>query len=185
MNRRERSRLCDRVVEQFGLPATATHRDACRRVGEVMSELLDARVELRFITTRGTYLSGATARRPDGTYVVYCATSRSWYHRLGILLHELAHLLLGHQPATLDPREGLPRFAPHLPGKMARIVAGRTAHAQDEERDAEELADELLERLTEQQQRYDELPSAMTAPHVMRIAEGLAHRPGGSERDDR
>jgi hypothetical protein len=176
VNRRERSRLCDRVVERLGLPEAATHRDACARVGELMSELLDARVELRFVVMRNAVVSGATARRPDGGYVVYCATSRSWYHRLGILLHELAHLLLHHQPVMLGPAEGLRWFAPHLPGKMASMVAGRTAHAEDAEREAEELADELLERLTEHQPQPAELDSTDIAPQVRRIAEGLASR---------
>jgi hypothetical protein len=184
MNRDERSELCRSTVERFALSGTATYKDACHRAGQVMSEVLGASVELKFVTLRNSSLSGATMRRPDGTYVIYCVTSRSWYHRLGILLHELAHLLLGHHPVTLDPGDGLRRFAPNLPGRMARLVAGRTSHTEDEERDAEELADELLEHLTERHRRHpDALDSAALAPHVLRIAEGLAH-PGWRDRGD-
>jgi hypothetical protein len=184
VNRRERNRLCERVVGQLSLPAAATHRDACHRVGELMSELLDARVELRFIVMRNTCLSGATARCPDGGYLVYCATSRSWYHRLGILLHEYAHLLLGHQPTALNAPEGLRRFAPHVPDRMAHLLLGRTIHTEDEEREAEELADELLERLTERQARDELDPNAIT-PHVLRVAEGLGRHHGWTDLDDR
>jgi hypothetical protein len=166
-------------MERFGPSETATYRELCRRTGEVMSELLGAHVELKFVALRNAPFSGVTVRLADGRYVVYCARSRSWYHRLGILLHELAHLLLGHQPATANDRGGLRRLAPHLPGKAARIIAGRTGHAGDEERQAEELADLLLERLTERDPRGPEPLSALlsseAAPHVRRVAEGLVH----------
>jgi hypothetical protein len=174
MNRDERSELCRSTVERFALSGTATYKDACHRAGQVMSEVLGASVELKFVTLRNSSLSGATMRRPDGTYVIYCVTSRSWYHRLGILLHELAHLVLGHQPVTLSPREGLRQLAPHLPGKMARIIAGRTSHTQDEEREAEEFADDLLERLTAGWQDQEEPVLSERAPHVKRIAEEMA-----------
>lgn len=176
MNEHECRELCERMVEQFALPETATYKDACRRVGEVMSELLGATVELRFISMRGTRLSGATALRADGTYVVYCARSRSWYHRLGILLHELAHVLLGHRPVALAPAEPARHFAPHLPGKMARIIARRTAHGEGEERQAEEFADLLLERLTDRH-RSRPFDSSGMSPSVARVAEGLSSRP--------
>lgn len=181
MNRDERSELCLRTVERFALPDSATYKDVCHRAGEVMSELLGASVELRFVTLRNASLSGATLRRPDGTYVVYCVTSRSWYHRLGILLHELAHLLLGHHPVTLDPGEGLQRFAPNLPGRMARLLVGRSTHVAGDERDAEELADELLEQLTERRTRPDRGDRVTLEPHVQRIAAGLAP-PGWQDR---
>lgn len=180
MKERERDQLCDRMVERFALPDAATCKDACRRVGEVMSEELAATVELRFVSMRGARLSGATALRDDGSYVVYCARSRSWYHRLGILLHELAHVVLGHRPVALESGEGVRRLAPHLPGKMARIIAERTAHGRDEERQAEEFADRLLERLTDRH-RTGELDAARMSPYVLRVAEGLTstRRSGG------
>lgn len=170
---RERGELCGRIAEQFALPRTATYQDACRRVGDVLSEHLQASVELKFVTLRNTGLSGATALHQDGSYVVYCVKSRSWYHRLGILLHELAHMVLGHEPVALSPREGIRQLAPHLPGKMARIIAGRTTHTQDEEREAEEFADELLERLTAGRLYVEEPALSEKAPHVMRIAEEM------------
>jgi hypothetical protein len=177
MDQSERDDLARRIIEKFDLPPTATYQDTCRRVGEVLSEFLQANVELRFVHMRSTGLSGATALLRDGTYVVYCVRSRSWYHRLGILLHELAHVFLGHDPVTLEPGAGLRQFAPNLPGRMARIIAGRTSHAQHEEREAEELADDLLERLTAEPRGNDEMLSSEVAPYVIRIAEELAPPP--------
>jgi hypothetical protein len=172
MNRRDRSELVARTVERLALPAGSTYREACRRVGELMSDLLDARVELRFVDIRDSRLTGVTAQRDDGSYVVYCARSRSWYHRLGILLHELAHVLLRHPPATLRSEENLRHFAPHLPAGVLRLLAERTVHTGDEEQEAEELADELLGRLTE---RRWSRPAPPVAPRVRRIAEVLGH----------
>jgi hypothetical protein len=188
MNQHERRALCKRLIDQFNLPPAATYKDACRRVGGVLSDHLGADVVLRFVYMQNTSLSGATALRDDGTYIVYCIKSRSWYHRLGILLHELAHLVLGHQPVTLNPSDGLHHLMPHLPGTMARIIAGRTSHTRDEEREAEEFADALLERLTTSRWERDDLASSDVAAHVMRIAEGLAagpqEKPGGGSDPD-
>jgi len=186
MTRRERGELCDAVMERFRAAPSAgapgTHRDLCRRTGEVMSGLLGARVELRFVALRDAPFSGATVRLADGGYVVFCARSRSWYHRLGILLHELAHVVLDHRLDPASDGGGLRRFAPHLPERAARIVAGRSDHTVEEEREAEELADLLLERLTGWDDAAAELPPAEAAPQVRRIAEGLAHYPAKDAR---
>jgi hypothetical protein len=164
------------VFERFTLPDKATYRDTCRQVGAVMSELLKATVELRFVSMRDAGLSGATVRYQDGSYVVYCAKSSSWYHRLGILLHELAHVALGHVPVASDTGRGLRQVVPHLPSGVMAILAGRSCHSEDKERAAEEFADQLMARLTEP--RTSDVPEL--SAHALRVAEGLAgpHRHG-------
>ncbi|MFF0204645.1 hypothetical protein [Streptomyces sp. NPDC005017] len=185
MEQSERGELIDRLIERFALPPTATSKDACRRVGEVLSEHLQERVEVRFVPMRGARLSGATARYRDGSYVVYCVSSPSWYHRLGVLLHELAHLYLGHEPVVLDRQAGLRQFAPNLPARMARIIAGRTDHTRSEEREAEEFADELLERLTNSQEELRARALSKAPPCVTRIAEGLTPSDHALKRGER
>jgi hypothetical protein len=185
LSRRAREALCDEVVERFALPPSATHQEACRRTGEVMSELLGAQVEVRFASLRNVPFSGATVRHADGSYVVYCAKSRSWYHRLGILLHELAHVLLDHPPVASADSSAVRLFAPHLPGKMARIIAGRTVPAEAEEREAEELADRLLERLTERPPKREDAALLAATPRVLRIAQGLARYRGDEDQPRR
>ncbi len=165
--------LCARTSERLALDPSTTYREACRRTGELMGEILRAPVMVRFTSMNGAPFSGATVRLADGSYVVYCAASRSWYHRLGILLHELAHVLLGHEPASL---EGVRRqFLPHLPGKMARIVAARGAHTGEQEQEAEELADLLLARLTESPGRPAGALPPQAPARLRRIAEELSH----------
>ncbi|WP_106400364.1 hypothetical protein [Actinocorallia populi] len=162
--------LCAWAAER--LTPSATYQDTCRRIGALLGELVQAQVSVKFASLGGAPFSGATVRLADGSYVVYCASSRSWYHRMGILLHELSHVLLGHEPASL---EGVRRqFLPHLPGRMARIVAARSNHTGVQEQEAEELADLLLARLTEHR---EPLPGVLphASPRLRRIAEELAH----------
>lgn len=179
MNRRHQRALVEELAGELDLPATATHQQVSRRVCEVMSRRLGARVEVRF--TALTHLTGATALLDDGSYVVVCANTPSWYHRLQILLHEFAHRLLGHEAATLSRAEGLRRYMPHLLPRMAHIIASRTTCGRQEERDAEELADALLERLTEPNATA-EVTRAATSERVRRLAETIGHRPGWTAR---
>ena len=87
MNRRKLRRLVDEVARDLDLPPDATHRDASRRVCELMSERLERPVDVRFAAiTNAVCLSGATALLENGTYLVICADSPSWYHRLHVLL---------------------------------------------------------------------------------------------------
>ncbi|MFF0204660.1 hypothetical protein [Streptomyces sp. NPDC005017] len=172
MDRREMERLCDRVVDGMDVPQDTGYRAMCQKLGQTMSEVLGASVEVRFFTGRGTPLTGATARRADGTYLVFCVKTRSWYHRLGILLHEFAHILLGHEPVDVGGEDTVRRLAPSLPRNMARVIARRTTHSVAEEAGAEELADLLIERLTERRTAHGPgLPG--DSPHVLRAAEDL------------
>lgn len=177
MDRHARAKLVDEVERDLGLPRTATYQDACRRVCEVISRRLKHPVELQFVTLRNPRISGATALRVDGTYVIYVAESPFWYHRLQILLHEFAHLLLGHNPVPLSTSEGLRRFLPHLPAKLGDILATRAGLCRGDELDAEDLADDLLGRLTERLQLIDgALPDV--PEHVRRLADTLDHQTG-------
>lgn len=167
----DREALCAWAAER--LAPASTYQETCRRVGELLGELLQAQVSVKFTPLGGVPFSGATVRLADGSYVVYCAGSRSWYHRMGILLHELSHVLLGHEPATLD---GMRRqFLPHLPGRMARIVAARSDHTGVCEQEAEELADLLLARITEHRAPAPN-PLPQASPRLRRIAEELTQR---------
>jgi hypothetical protein len=165
MNRRTRRALVNRVTAELRLPATATYQEAARRVCELMGQHLGKHVEVRFAPLPDARLTGVSALLDNGTYLVICADSPRWYHRLQILLHEFAHLVLGHQPVTLTKSESLRRMTPGLLPGMARYVAGRTAFDDREERAAEELADELLEAITD----HRSITDAGMPGHVRRI----------------
>ncbi|MEV8504549.1 hypothetical protein AB0368_06915 [Actinoplanes sp. NPDC051475] len=166
--------LRDWTISRLQQPLDGGYRDACRRVAALMAELLEAEVDVRFIAMRSPGLTGGTARCADGRYIIYCAKSRSWYHRFTIMLHELAHVLLGHRPVELNTREGLRRFLPHLPDPMIALIAGRTDLAADEERDAEELADSILAHLTDTASRAGAPSLPFNLPEqVRRVADAF------------
>jgi hypothetical protein len=171
MNRRTRRAMVNRIARELGLSPAATYQEAARRVCELMSEHLGKHVEVRFAPLPDARLTGVSALLANGNYLVICADSPRWYHRLQILLHEFAHLMLGHQPVTLTKSESLRRLAPNLLPDMARYVAGRTSFDEGEERDAEELADELLEAIIDQRDMTD---TAMPG-HVRRVVASFGH----------
>lgn len=101
-----------------------SHRENARRVCALMRKHLDRPVRVHFGAMEDRRLTGVCALLEDGSYLIVCANSPRWYHRLQILLHEYAHLLLEHHHTTAT------RNSEH-------------------EREAEELADELLDALTD------------------------------------
>ncbi|GAB1644376.1 hypothetical protein [Krasilnikovia sp. MM14-A1259] len=62
-----------------------------------------------------------------------------------IVLHELAHLLLGHQLQALDPDADVQLFR-HLDPAVIRAMLGRTTYSTIEEQEAEILASLLGQR---------------------------------------
>jgi hypothetical protein len=176
VDRRRRRERRDWVVGQLDIGPDTSYRDACHRVGQVLAEVLGAEVELRFVNVQNERFSGITAQRANGTFIVFCARSRSWYHRLGILLHELAHPLLGHKPVTLASDEGIHQWLPNLPDRMIELIAGRTGHTEREEREAEALADDILAHI-EDVMRTEQQAAAVPSEALQRIAEALGHNP--------
>nr|WP_052479081.1 ImmA/IrrE family metallo-endopeptidase [Kibdelosporangium sp. MJ126-NF4]CEL21867.1 hypothetical protein [Kibdelosporangium sp. MJ126-NF4]CTQ92647.1 hypothetical protein [Kibdelosporangium sp. MJ126-NF4] len=170
MNRRTRRALVTRVTDELRLAPGTTHQEAAWRVCELMGQHLGKHVEVRFAPLPDARLTGVSALLENGNYLVICANSPRWYHRLQILLHEFAHLLLGHQPITLAKSEGLRRLAPNVLPTRARYVAGRTAFSDHDEHAAEELADELLDAITDQRRVGDPgMPG-----HVRRIVSSFS-----------
>jgi hypothetical protein len=132
--RRGRRQLVDTVVAELAVPPDASHRATARRVCEVIRDRLGGRLEVCFTPMTGAGLSGLTLALADGSYLIVCADSPRWYHRLQILLHELAHIVLEHD----------------------RTPCTRSGFTDPVERDAEEFADALLAALTERRPRRDD-----------------------------
>ena len=82
----------------------------------------------------------------DADYVYYeQGTTR--FHANLIALHEIAHMLLGHQgpPAW---RNLARQVAPDVHPGLVRLILGRSAYSSPEEREAETLASRILDRAT-------------------------------------
>ncbi|MEV6610756.1 ImmA/IrrE family metallo-endopeptidase [Kutzneria sp. NPDC051319] len=129
--RRGRRQLVDAVVAELAVPPEVSHQAAARRVCEVIRDRLGGPLEVCFTPMGEAGLSGLTLALADGRYLVVCADSPRWYHRLQILLHELAHIALDHE----------------------RTPCARSGFADPREREAEEFADALLAALTERRPR--------------------------------
>ncbi|MCU6479812.1 hypothetical protein [Arthrobacter sp. A2-55] len=93
-------------------------------------------------TIRGDDLCGMCATYQDHILVVHAPPKSSW-HLQQIILHEFAHLILGHyQTATSLALTDLPGF-PDTPLQ----VFGRTSYEDSAEAAAEMLADVLTARI--------------------------------------
>ncbi|MFI1105171.1 ParH-like protein [Streptomyces melanogenes] len=78
-----------------------------------------------------------SADRAD--YIAY-ARDTSELHRQHILVHELSHLLCGHE-GTLATE-----LTPHLAVELVHRVLGRTVYTEPQEREAELLASLIIQR---------------------------------------
>jgi hypothetical protein len=138
--------LRNELIADLDLDKSATTEQLCVRLCQVMADRLERRIQLRF-DPLGESISGLWAVSNDGTHVVVVTTARSWMHRLVILLHEIAHMLCNHQPATLTDRETHQLFYPDLSPEMLKIVASRTTLSRREEAEADRVAGALARGL--------------------------------------
>ena len=78
---------------------------------------------------------------------IYHEQGTTPFHVSLIVLHEIAHMLLGHQ--GLPAWQHLARqVAPDVHPGLVRFLLGRSAYALPEEREAETLASRMLDRAT-------------------------------------
>jgi len=141
--------LRDGLIRDLDLDKSATTEVVCVRLCEVVADRLQRQIMLRFDDLGEGGLSGLWAVMDDGVHVIIVTTTRSWVHRLLILLHELAHMLCGHEPARLDAEEGARLLYPDLSPRMLKTLAGRTDLTRREEREADRVAGALTRGLIE------------------------------------
>src|SRR5919202_1513955 len=80
-------------------------------------------------------------------YIFYEADT-SPLHQTHIILHELAHAVLGHDPARIAHPELLRELLPDLGAHLLESVLERASYARPDEQEAELLASLLLSRLS-------------------------------------
>ena len=97
--------------------------------------------------------------RPYGLWLTDGETECIWYerdttpsHQRHIILHELCHLLCGHQP--LEPG-ALDAPVPHLDRERLRAIMLRSGYTIEQEREAEMLASLISERASAGQEDAD------------------------------
>jgi len=109
-------------------------------------------------------LSGAWVPGDQADHVFYEAdTSRR--HQVQIIAHELGHMVCGHAPALHGPVSGVALLAPGA----AQHMLARNAYTDDQEREAEHMADLLVAYLD----------SSADPPPADPVTAALQHRPAG------
>jgi hypothetical protein len=87
-------------------------------------------------------LCGLWIGTPNADYI-YHEAGTTPFHATHIAVHELAHMLLGHQ--HIDAWDGFIRIlAPDLDQALIQLILGRSAYSTAEEQDAETLASLIL-----------------------------------------
>ncbi len=99
---------------------------------------------LHAITSRAG-ICGVWIATPDADHILY-ERDTSPLHQEHIILHELSHLLCGHESAPMPQTDWSQLLLPDLDTKMVQTVLQRAAYSAQEEREAELLATLILQR---------------------------------------
>jgi len=93
---------------------------------------------------------------PEGPCGVWISTAETDYvyherettslHKAHIVLHEIGHMILGHQCSTPAVDDLARILAPDVGPELIRLVLGRSGYTSEDEREAETFASLVLER---------------------------------------
>lgn len=111
-------------------------------------------------------LSGAWMATNHTDYILY-QTKTSRLHQDHIVLHEVGHMLCGHENGQNGEEEVL-SVLPHLDPKVVQKVLYRTRYTSSEEEEAEMIASIVLEQVT---RTVVEQPAGGQPTNVMRRIE--------------
>ncbi len=129
-------------------------------------------------------LCGVWIRARQVDYIYYDEHTTD-LHRTHIVVHEIAHMLLGHQGTSLIAGELSPLLAPSLGAELIGTMLGRGgAYASPQEREAELLASVILERASRPSPR-EPVASVPHMPKRAIVAERLDHVMGKGQRAPR
>ena len=84
------------------------------------------------------------------TDVIFYEEATSPLHQEHIILHEVSHLLCGHEPAPVTEDEVAELLFPHLKRETIQRVLRRGGYSTDEEREAEIMASLIVERVSDE-----------------------------------
>jgi hypothetical protein len=90
-------------------------------------------------------LTGACLTVADKDIIFYESRTSAW-HQDHIILHEAAHLLLGHNSDIRSNEESLRQLFPDFRPEVVRQMLQRQSYTREDEREAELLATLILER---------------------------------------
>ncbi|WHT20224.1 hypothetical protein N8J89_03885 [Crossiella sp. CA-258035] len=147
MNRKQLKDLRRELIRELNLDRSASTASVCLRLCDVVGNRLRQPIHLYFDDLSARGLSGYWAQDTAGSNFIFVTTARSWPHRLLILLHELAHMICGHEPGRITEEEGSTLFTPDLSPGLLRMLARRTTLTAADEQEAEQVAGALMQDL--------------------------------------
>jgi hypothetical protein len=134
-------RRCEARLRQMTLPVPFDLSELCRTVSARRGRPL----HLRGIP------GPVTRARPCGIWIatddddwIFVDQDTSLLHREHIVVHELAHMLCGHDSTELPENDMMGRLFPNLSPDMVRTVLSRASYHSEHEREAELLASLIL-----------------------------------------
>ncbi|MEV5505651.1 hypothetical protein [Streptomyces orinoci] len=141
-------RRCKQLIAELALPASIDLPGLC----EVVAARVGRPIHLVPMGLDGV-VSGMTATTDDGYWVVYELKTSPW-HQVHIVLHELGHLLLGHDQDPAVTENALRMWTPSVDVATAMRRMGMTMglarhHCYDDltERETEILGTLLMEKV--------------------------------------
>ncbi|WP_312018679.1 hypothetical protein [Streptomyces sp. I05A-00742] len=188
-------RRCKQLIAELALPAATDLRGLC----DVVALRVGRPIHLVPMSLDGV-VSGMTATTDDGYWIVHELKTSPW-HQVHIVLHELGHLLLGHDQDPAVTEDALKVWTPSVDVATAMRRMGLTMglarhHCYDNltERETEILGTLLMEKVVPPppgQEQPLEGPAAELAAslgpalqHVRRARDGeeggADHREGGA-----
>lgn len=140
MEFKELRRRCEQRLHDLDLPVPFDV--LCLR--DYLAEQRGRSIILRPIASKAGLLGMWVAI--DAADVIFYAADTCSLHQQHIILHELSHLLCGHQVLPPSDPAYLQLLLPDISPEAISSILGRAAYSTDEECEAELLASLILER---------------------------------------
>ncbi|MFF4215156.1 hypothetical protein [Streptomyces nondiastaticus] len=141
-------RRCKQLIQELALPASTDLQGLC----DVVARRVGRPIRLVPMSLDGV-VSGMTATTDDAYWVIYEQKTSPW-HQVHIVLHEIGHLLLGHDQDPAVTEDALKVWTPSVDVSTAMRRMGLTVglarhHCYDNltERETEILGTLLMEKV--------------------------------------
>jgi hypothetical protein len=167
MDLKQLRRRCEARLRELYLPTPFDVRAFCDAVGDRRGRPVRLCPLASQAGPGGLWAAGA---RVD--YIFY-ERSTSPLHQEHIILHEVSHLLCGHQPALVSDEERSRLLFPDLDSAMVKRILARTAYPDEEEREAELLASLILQRAFGRTLRHERPDDPQVAALLGRLEAAL------------
>lgn len=142
MKFRHRYERCLALVRRLELPRPFDITTVCERLARDRGRA----IQLVPLELPPGGLSGAWVATNRADYVLY-QSKTSRLHQDHIVLHEIGHMLCGHENDQTG-EEAISSVLPHLDPKMVRQVLCRNHYTSSEEEEAEIVASIVLDQVT-------------------------------------